>query len=68
MRSESTLTRTDSAEIRPEALAAQEFANTILSGAAPGFHSDCETPAMATPATPTAAQFVIQGSTICLVC
>ncbi|MEV7865602.1 cypemycin family RiPP [Streptomyces sp. NPDC088124] len=58
----------DSAVIRPEALAAQDFANTVLGGAAPGFHSDCETPAMATPATPAAAQFVIQGSTICLVC
>ncbi len=68
MRSELTATRPDSADIRPEALAAQDFANTVLSGSAPGFHSDCETPAMATPATPTAAQFVIQGSTICLVC
>ncbi|WP_461026556.1 cypemycin family RiPP [Streptomyces sparsus] len=68
MRSESTLTRPESCATRPEALAAQDFANTVLSGAAPGFHSDCETPAMATPATPTAAQFVIQGSTICLVC
>ncbi|MCB8902778.1 MULTISPECIES: cypemycin family RiPP [unclassified Streptomyces] len=59
-----TLTSTNSAE----ALAAQDFANTVLSAAAPGFHADCETPAMATPATPTVAQFVIQGSTICLVC
>nr|E5KIB6.1 RecName: Full=Cypemycin; Flags: Precursor [Streptomyces sp.]ADR72962.1 cypemycin structural protein [Streptomyces sp. OH-4156] len=64
MRSEMTLTSTNSAE----ALAAQDFANTVLSAAAPGFHADCETPAMATPATPTVAQFVIQGSTICLVC
>ncbi|MFJ2767602.1 cypemycin family RiPP [Streptomyces sp. NPDC087300] len=63
-----TVKRTDSAAVRPEAMAAQDFANTVLSGAAPGFHADCETPAMATPATPTAAQFVIQGSTICLVC
>ncbi|MFE3598687.1 cypemycin family RiPP [Streptomyces sp. NPDC059096] len=54
--------------IRPESLATQEFANSVLGGAAPGFHSDSEIPAMATPATPTAAQFVIQGSTICLVC
>ncbi|MFJ2936373.1 cypemycin family RiPP [Streptomyces sp. NPDC087219] len=59
-----TLTSTNSAE----ALAAQDFANTVLSAAAPGFHADCETPAMATPATPTVAQFVVQGSTICLVC
>ncbi|MEV1045682.1 cypemycin family RiPP [Streptomyces sp. NPDC049916] len=53
---------------RPESLETQEFANSVLGGAAPGFHSDSEIPAMATPATPTAAQFVIQGSTICLVC
>ncbi|MET8983774.1 cypemycin family RiPP [Streptomyces sp. NPDC004539] len=59
-----TLTGSNSAE----ALAAQEFANSVLSLAVPGFHADCETPAMATPATPAAAQFVIQGSTICLVC
>ncbi|MFF2375312.1 cypemycin family RiPP [Streptomyces xiamenensis] len=51
-----------------ETIAAQEFANSVLCTAAPGFHSDSETPAMATPATPTAVQFVIQGSTICLVC
>jgi hypothetical protein len=54
--------------VRPESMDAQEFANSVLSKAAPGFHSDSEIPAMATPATPTAAQFVIQGSTICLVC
>ncbi|WP_183091680.1 cypemycin family RiPP [Streptomyces radicis] len=54
--------------IRPESIATQEFANGVLRDAAPGFHSDSEIPAMATPATPTAAQFVIQGSTICLVC
>lgn len=54
--------------VRPESIETQEFANSVLSGAAPGFHSDSEIPAMATPATPAAAQFVIQGSTICLVC
>nr|QBA31011.1 SinA [Streptomyces sp.] len=68
VRSELTSTRPDSSATHPESLAAQEFANTALGAATPGFHADCETPAMATPATPTAAQFVIQGSTICLVC
>ncbi|MFC7813888.1 MULTISPECIES: cypemycin family RiPP [unclassified Streptomyces] len=67
MRLDSNTAR-EKAEIRPEALAAQEFANSVLDGAAPGFHADAQTPAMVTPATPTAAQFVIQGSTICLVC
>ncbi|MFI9122954.1 cypemycin family RiPP [Streptomyces bikiniensis] len=62
------MTRPDSTAVHPEVLAAQDFANTVLEGAVPGFHSNCETPAMATPATPTVAQFVIQGSTICLVC
>ncbi|MDT0379534.1 cypemycin family RiPP [Streptomyces sp. DSM 42041] len=65
MRRNSVVTQEES---RPESIATQEFANSVLSTAAPGFHSDSETPAMATPATPTAAQFVIQGSTICLVC
>ncbi len=51
-----------------ETIAAQDFANAALSGAAPGFHAAADTPAMTTPATPTAAQFVVQGSTICLVC
>ncbi|WP_368630342.1 cypemycin family RiPP [Kocuria carniphila] len=46
----------------------QAFANSTLSMAAPGFIAESEAPALATPATPTAAQFVIQGSTICLVC
>ncbi|MEU5976244.1 cypemycin family RiPP [Streptomyces sp. NPDC047315] len=54
--------------MRPESLATQDFANSVLSAAGPGFHSDSEIPAMATPATPTVAQFVIQGSTVCLVC
>ncbi|MYS11282.1 cypemycin family RiPP [Streptomyces sp. SID6041] len=62
------LTGTNSAAVGAEALAAQDFANSMLSAAGPGFHADCETPAMATPATPTVAQFVVQGSTICLVC
>ncbi|MGW7353425.1 cypemycin family RiPP [Streptomyces sp. NPDC054784] len=68
MRSEVTTVSMDSTSGRPEAMAAQEFANSVLVGGVPGFHSDSEIPAMATPATPTAAQFVIQGSTICLVC
>jgi hypothetical protein len=59
---------TDPDTVSPESVATQEFANSVLAGAAPGFHSDSDVPAMATPATPTAAQFVVQGSTICLVC
>jgi hypothetical protein len=68
MRLDSIVAQDRADETRPESLAAQEFANSVLGGAAPGFHADAETPAMATPATPTAVQFVIQGSTICLVC
>ncbi|SCK51299.1 hypothetical protein H181DRAFT_04641 [Streptomyces sp. WMMB 714] len=59
---------TDPDTVSPESVATQEFANSVLAGAAPGFYSDSDVPAMATPATPTAAQFVVQGSTICLVC
>lgn len=68
MRVDSNTTQEMATEIRPEAVAAQEFANSVLGGAAPGFHSDSQVPAMVTPATPGAVQFVIQGSTICLVC
>ncbi|MEV5882774.1 cypemycin family RiPP [Streptomyces sp. NPDC052020] len=68
MKLDSIAAREDVSAARPEAVAAQEFANSVLSGAAPGFHSDSQVPAMVTPATPTVAQYVIQGSTICLVC
>ncbi|MGW7096318.1 cypemycin family RiPP [Streptomyces sp. NPDC054874] len=65
MRLESIATQEKATAALPESMATQEFANSVLAGAVPGFHSDAETPAMATPAV---AQFVIQGSTICLVC
>ncbi|CAM5258089.1 cypemycin family RiPP [Streptomyces griseus] len=64
MRLDSIATQ-ETATALPESMATQDFANSVLAGAVPGFHSDAETPAMATPAV---AQFVIQGSTICLVC
>ncbi|MBT2900936.1 MULTISPECIES: cypemycin family RiPP [unclassified Streptomyces] len=64
MRIDSMATQ-EKATALPESMATQDFANSALVGAVPGFHSDPETPAMATPAV---AQFVIQGSTICLVC
>ena len=51
-----------------ETSATEEFANAFLGDAAPGFHSDAGVPAMVTPVTPAAAQFVVQGSTICLIC
>lgn len=54
--------------MKTKEMSAQEFANTVMFDAAPGFQAESQTPAMATPATPTVAQFVIQGSTICLVC
>ncbi|WGH94088.1 cypemycin family RiPP [Auritidibacter ignavus] len=50
----------------------QQFANETFKEATPGFVTAAETPAMATPgvtpATPHAAQYVVQGSTICLIC
>jgi hypothetical protein len=51
-----------------ESSATEEFANAYLSAASPGFHSDAGVPAMVTPVTPAAAQYVVQGSTICLMC
>ncbi|WP_371602664.1 cypemycin family RiPP [Streptomyces sp. NBC_01220] len=65
MRLDSIATQEKAAAALPESTATQDFANSALVGAVPGFHSDPETPAMATPVV---AQFVIQGSTICLIC
>ncbi len=44
----------------------EEFANTEFATATAGFQSGREDLAMATPIY--AAQFVVQGSTVCLVC
>ncbi len=52
--------------MRSEICTVQDFANTSMGAAVPGFQADSKTPAMATPIY--AAQFVVQGSTICLVC
>ncbi|MBM7412521.1 hypothetical protein JOE38_002344 [Clavibacter michiganensis] len=54
--------------MRNETLEVQDFANQMLRTAEPGLRNDVGTPAMTTPAFVTAAQFVVQGSTICLIC
>lgn len=54
--------------MQSEVLEVQEFANQMLRHAEPGMRGDASNPAMTTPAFVTAAQFVIQGSTICLIC
>jgi hypothetical protein len=49
----------------------EAFANSSLRAATAGVRSDSTIPAMTTPTvafTPTAAQYVVAGSTICLVC
>lgn len=54
-----------------EILDVEAFANSSLRGASSGLRSDSTVPAMTTPTvafTPTAAQFVVAGSTVCLVC
>ncbi|WP_374043684.1 cypemycin family RiPP [uncultured Corynebacterium sp.] len=51
-----------------ENLEVENFANTAMLSPSAGFATDSATPAMTTPTTPTAAQFVIYGSTICLIC
>lgn len=51
-----------------ESVAVEEFANVTADVSAPGFHADGSVPAMVCPAAYTAAQFVVQGSTICLAC
>ncbi|SDZ55813.1 cypemycin family RiPP [Herbiconiux ginsengi] len=54
--------------MQSEVLEVQEFANQMMRHAEPGMRGDASNPAMTTPAFVTAAQFVIQGSTICLIC
>lgn len=51
-----------------EATRVEEFANAFLSDARPGFHTDADVPAMVTPVTPSVVTYVVQGSTICLIC
>lgn len=49
----------------------QNFANTAQRFADPGFRTDASVPAMTTPTvalTPAAAEYVVAGSTICLIC
>lgn len=48
----------------------QNFANSQLFDAQAGFSSESSSPALATPtiATPSIVIYVVQGSTICLVC
>ncbi|MCJ1707115.1 cypemycin family RiPP [Microbacterium sp. VKM Ac-2923] len=54
--------------MQAEILDVQAFANQEMRCAMPGAQGDATNPAMTTPAFVTAAQFVVQGSTICLVC
>lgn len=46
----------------------QAFANASMRDASPGFFADGSVPAMTTPLAVAAAEFVVVGSTICLVC
>lgn len=48
-----------------EIMDVQNFANSAMGSAEAGLKTDASAPAMTTP---TAVQFVIQGSTICLIC
>lgn len=54
-----------------ETLEVEGFANSMMSSTAAGFSADRDIPAMTTPTvtlTPGAAEYVIAGSTICLIC
>lgn len=54
-----------------ETLEVQEFANGMMRTAKAGYHTDGSIPAMTTPTvvfTPAAVEYVVAGSTICLVC
>ncbi|WIB67587.1 cypemycin family RiPP [Curtobacterium sp. MCBD17_035] len=51
-----------------EVLEVQAFANTALSSAEAGARADASIPAMTTPTIVAAAEFVVAGSTICLIC
>lgn len=57
--------------MKSELLEVQNFVNATMGSAEAGFHADGSIPAMTTPTvifTPTAVQYIIVGSTICLVC
>jgi|GEM_PF-7099797 len=49
-------------------LEVEAFANQHMADASAGYRTDSMTPAMTTPVTYSVAIYVIQGSTICLIC
>lgn len=54
--------------MQSEILEVQVFANSTLSAAEAGARADAAIPAMTTPTVIVAAEYVVAGSTICLIC
>lgn len=54
--------------MQSEILEVQAFANAALSSAEAGARADASIPAMTTPTVVVAAEYVVAGSTICLIC
>ncbi|WP_146076708.1 cypemycin family RiPP [Rathayibacter tritici] len=51
-----------------EVLEVQTFANAALSSVEAGARTDGSIPAMTTPTVVVATEYVVAGSTVCLIC